>query len=94
MSDERLIEELLLQVGDLSVTYEARLAVYQVDGIYSGCKSVSFKVRRGTTMAWLEKAVGKALSARPSYACSDRGWIDQVRKQRSTQLMRRRLCRT
>ena len=68
MSDERLIEEPLLQVGDLSVTYEARLGAFiKRTEFIRAVKSVSFKVRRGTTMGLVgesgsgKSTIGKAI---------------------------------
>lgn len=68
MSDERLIEEPLLQVGDLSVTYEARRGAFiKRTEFIRAVKSVSFKVRRGTTMGLVgesgsgKSTIGKAI---------------------------------
>ena len=62
MSDERLIGEPLIEVRDLSVTYEARRGAFiKRTEFIRAVKRVSFMVRRGTTMGLVgESGSGKS----------------------------------
>ncbi len=68
MSDERLIGDPLIEVRDLSVTYEARRGAFiKRTEFIRAVKSVSFMVRRGTTMGLVgesgsgKSTIGKAI---------------------------------
>lgn len=68
MSDERLIGDPLVEVRDLSVTYEARRGAFiKRTEFIRAVKSVSFIVRRGTTMGLVgesgsgKSTIGKAI---------------------------------
>ena len=68
MSDERLIGEPLIEVRDLSVTYEARRGAFiKRTEFIRAVKRVSFMVRRGTTMGLVgesgsgKSTIGKAI---------------------------------
>ena len=67
-SDERLIGDPLVEVRDLSVTYEARRGAFiKRTEFIRAVKSVSFMVRRGTTMGLVgesgsgKSTIGKAI---------------------------------